>query len=163
MAENEVVDDESLKHPALDIGDLALSCPPFTIGPSSFTFTDDEDLRVTGHQSVWLCKTVNISPLKTFSHQLCAEWATAAVPVVPCHHLNQYVDTFNAEGLHSTFNLSLGKRKWKSKEHTWGRICGIPHVFFRELCGLIFFHVRWIPAPCLKTYLGFHLAHFQAV
>lgn len=107
---------------------------------------DNEDLTVPVHQSMCLCKSVH-SSLRP-SYQLCAEWATDAVPLGLGHGLNQYFDIFIGEGLHNMFNLSsdnINGRAMRREEHVES---------------LLYSSGSFIPALYMKTY---HLAHFQAV
>lgn len=140
IAVNTVVDDKSLHwHPALDVGD---HWAPLNMIRSSFTFLDDEDLRVLGHQSACLCKSVKRLFIDTFSQS--GDVVMRSVPSELLLHslwsngfilISMYVyisDTLVGVGLHIIFNLSLhNSTECQRKKNMLGSACSFPYVFSR--------------------------------
>lgn len=125
---------------------------------SGLTFTGD--VRVPAHSSAFLCKSVSSSIMETFSQCSTLVMGIVSSCCRPCGPsvviLISKFDILIGEGLHIPLKLWAEKQ---SKQNPWED--GNPHVFSEELWSLFF--VAAIPTRCLKTYLGFHTAHFQAV
>lgn len=90
---------------------------------------------------------------------------TAASTVVHCHHLNQYFDTLIGTRIayHTVADCPRAEETDTVRETLWRRHV-VPLMCTLGSCGVSFFYYSScvIPALSLETYLGFHLAHFQA-
>lgn len=163
-------------HLALNIGGRALSCPALRNEPSSFIFIYDKDVGVHDHQSASLCKSVSsssLSPPARVANWLSVVslresetvWATVAVPVVQCHHLNHCCWHFY--GKRTAYNVEsvLAQRITADQEKSMGWGHGGISLLLCSLgiWGVPLFLSCAIPILYLKTYLGFHMAHFEVV
>lgn len=139
----------------------ALSCPAFRNRPSSFTFMNDGDLRVPSHESAILCKSVNCSLLGPSVRVENSSSLDPCGPMPP--FLISILTLWNWTRV--AYHIELVLELWRMAEQreciredmtcSW---C----IFSRESWSLSFFYVQFLLSSCLKTYLGFHLAHFQA-